>query len=155
MGDMTRSLVHGLIAGAVGTTALNATTYADMALRGRPGSSTPEETVERGAKVLRISVPGDSETRPARQSGLGAVMGTATGVGAGLALGALRGLGWPRGRRPTFATAWVLAMVAGNGPMTALGVTDPRTWSADAWVADIVPHTAYALAATATFHSFD
>jgi hypothetical protein len=35
------------------------------------------------------------------------------------------------------------AMVGTNGPMTILGVTDPRTWSAKSWVVDIVPHLAY------------
>lgn len=40
---MTRRFLHGLAAGAAGTTALNAVTYLDMALRGRPASTTPEE----------------------------------------------------------------------------------------------------------------
>jgi hypothetical protein len=39
--------------------------------------------------------------------------------------------------------------------MTVLGVTDPRTWSAADWLADVVPHAMYALAATATFDAFD
>lgn len=147
--------MRGLIAGAVGTTALNATTYADMALRGRPSSSTPEQTVEKGADLLGISIPGDEETRQARKSGLGPLLGTSAGMGAGLALGALRGAGWARGQGSTLAAAWVLAMLVGNGPMTLLGVTDPRTWSVDSWVSDILPHTAYAAAATATLGAFE
>ncbi len=39
------------------------------------------------------------------------------------------------------ATAAVL--VAGNGPMTALGITDPRTWNANSWATDVVPHLAH------------
>ena len=151
--DMTsfgRSLAHGAIAGAVGTTALNAATYADMALRGRPASSTPERTVERGAELLGLSIPGDEAQRRAREAGLGPLLGTTAGVGAGLLLGALRASGRPRGGAATLAVASLLAMVAGNGPMTVLGVTDPRTWSATDWVADIVPHAAYAIAATGT-----
>ncbi len=27
--------------------------------------------------------------------------------------------------------------------MTALGVTDPRTWPASSWAAELVPHLAY------------
>ncbi len=155
MSGMTTFLARGLIAGAVGTTALNTTTYLDMVVRGRPSSGTPEQTVERGAEVLGVSVPGDEDARQARTSGLGPLLGTAAGVGAGLVLGAFRGAGWPRRPGTTFGVAWVLAMAAGNGPMTLLGVTDPRTWSASSWVSDIVPHAAYALAATATLEAFD
>ena len=148
--DMKQTLGRGLIAGAVGTTALNATTYLDMVLRARPASSTPELTVQRGAEVLGVSIPGDEDAREARKAGLGPLLGTAAGVGAGLALSALRTSGRPRTFGGTLGVAWVLAMAAGNGPMTVLGVTDPRTWSATDWVADIVPHAAYAVAATAT-----
>jgi hypothetical protein len=46
-------------------------------------------------------------------------------------------------------------MLVGNGPMTLLGVTDPRTWSTTDWAADVVPHLAYAAAAAATLRSFE
>jgi hypothetical protein len=46
-------------------------------------------------------------------------------------------------------------MLVGNGPMTALGVTDPRTWRAADWAADILPHLAYAVAAGATLETFE
>jgi hypothetical protein len=149
-------LLRGAIAGAVGTTALNAATYADMVLRARPASSTPEQTVEQAAELVGIPEPAEGdESRAARDSGLGSLLGATAGVGAGLVLGGLRAAGWPRGRTPTLAAAWVLAMLAGNGPMTVLGVTDPRTWAAKDWVADVVPHTAYAVAAAATLAAFD
>lgn len=147
--------MHGAIAGAVGTTALNAVTYLDMAIRGRPASSTPEQTVERGADLLGLRIPGDDTSRQARVSGLGPLLGTAAGVGAGVALGVMRGKGLPRSRTSTLAAAWVLAMLAGNGPMTVLGVTDPRKWSATSWLADVVPHAAYAVAATAALEGLD
>ena len=51
--------------------------------------------------------------------------------------------------------AWVLAMLAGNGPMTVLGVTDPRSWRPVDWVADIVPHLAYAAVAAAALDAFE
>jgi hypothetical protein len=148
--DIKQTLGRGLIAGAVGTTALNATTYADMVLRARPASTTPEMTVQRGAEVLGVSIPGEENAREARKAGLGPLLGTAAGVGAGLALTAVRSSGRLKSPKVTFGVAWVLAMAAGNGPMTVLGVTDPRTWSGTDWVADIVPHAAYAAAATAT-----
>ena len=36
-----------------------------------------------------------------------------------------------------------LAMITSNAPMTALRITDPRTWKPSDWIADIVPHLAY------------
>jgi hypothetical protein len=35
------------------------------------------------------------------------------------------------------------AMAAANLPMTGLGITDPRQWSAKSWLSDAVPHLAY------------
>jgi hypothetical protein len=77
--------------------------------------------------------------------------GIAAGVGVGAAYGLARGLGW----RPSVATGAVLAtvgaLVGTNGPMTVLGVTDPRTWAAVDWVSDIVPHLAYGAVTAATY----
>ena len=150
-----RNLVCGAVAGAAGTTALNAVTFADMAVRGRPASSTPEETVRRGADLVGTHIPGDDEHRAARTTGLGSLAGTVAGVGAGVVLGALRGRVLPGGSAGTFAGAWVLAMLVGNGPMTVLGITDPRNWSAADWTADVVPHLAYAAAATVALELTD
>jgi hypothetical protein len=150
-----RALVCGAVAGAAGTTALNAVTFLDMAVRGRPASSTPEETVRRGAGLVGAPIPGDDEHRAARTTGLGALAGSVAGVGAGVVLGALRGPVLPSGSASTFAGAWVLAMLVGNGPMTVLGVTDPRRWSAGDWTADVVPHLAYAAAATVALELTD
>ena len=38
---MLRGALFGVVAGAMGTVALNIATYADMAIRGRPPSSAP------------------------------------------------------------------------------------------------------------------
>lgn len=154
------SLLHGAVAGAVGTTALNATTYLDMAVRGRPASSTPEQVVERGAARIGVRVPGDGATREARTSGIGALLGLAAGVATGVALGAVRGGTGSHGSgaggpAATVVTAWLLAMVVGNGPMTLLRVTDPRTWSATDWAADVLPHLSYAVSAAATLEMLD
>ena len=43
---MIKGLIRGALAGAAGTTALNAAGYADMAWRGRPSSSTPKQAAE-------------------------------------------------------------------------------------------------------------
>ncbi len=156
MTSLRRQLLNGAIAGAAGTTALDLATYLDMAVRKRPASSTPERTVERTADLVGFRLPDDPEQRQAREAGLGAVLGSVAGIGAGVALGALRGVtGRPRGGAGTLGTAWVLAMLVGNGPMTVLGVTDPRTWRRVDWVADIVPHLGYAVAATVTLRALE
>lgn len=135
--------VRGAAAGAAGTVALNAATYVDMALRGRPASTTPQQTVERLAGGVRIDVPGDEEKRSNRINGLGPLLGLATGVATGALLGGLRGVGVrPRLAASAVVTALV-AMLAGNGPMAVSGVTNPRSWSATDWLADVVPHLAY------------
>lgn len=156
MANLIQGVMRGMLAGAAGTTALNATTYLDMALRGRPGSSTPEATVQRIADIAGTSVPGeDDSARQARTSGLGALMGLGAGIGTGAVLGAMRALGRPRSRGGTFVVAWVLAMLAGNAPMTGLGVTDPRQWAPADWLADLVPHAAYALVTAAALQRLD
>jgi hypothetical protein len=156
MTSISRNLVRGALAGAAGTTALNAATFVDMALRARPASPTPEQTVERGVELVGLSPPDDEEQKQARESGLGSLLGSLAGVGAGVALGGLRAVtGRPSGAVGTVGTAWVLAMLAGNGPMTVLGVTDPRSWSAVDWAADIVPHFGYAVVTAAALDAFD
>ncbi|PXY34373.1 hypothetical protein DI005_04080 [Prauserella sp. PE36] len=150
---MLRSIARGLAAGAAGVTALNATTYLDMAVRGRQASSTPERSVEKLAATVGVQVPGRGETRQSRLSGLGSLLGALTGTTVGAAYGALRGLGW---RPPLLVGALAAtgaAMVAGAGPMTVLGITDPRRWSADDWLSDVVPHVAYGLVTAATFRA--
>lgn len=133
----------GAAAGAAGTTALNAVTYLDMALRGRPASSTPEDTIDKMSQVTGVAVPGDDQTRANRIAGLGPLAGMLTGVGTGAVLGAARAAGL----RPDLATstlaATAAAMTAGTAPMAALGVTDPREWSAGAWISDLIPHLIY------------
>ncbi len=156
MTSLKTDLLHGALAGAAGTTALNAATFIDMTLRKRPASSTPQQTVERGAELVGVRLPVDEEEREAREVGLGSLLGTLAGVGVGVALGALRGTrGRPGGRMGTAGAAFSLAMLAGNGPMTVLGVTDPRTWRPVDWAADVLPHLAYAVVTAATFDAFD
>jgi drug/metabolite transporter (DMT)-like permease len=148
-------LLRGAAAGAVATTALHAVTYLDMVVRGRGTSSTPEQAVEALANKAHVAIPGDDETRENRVHGLGALMGLAAGVGFGGVVGLVRAAGFrsPPVVRTLLTTLGVL--VATNGPMTALGVTDPRTWSSTDWISDLVPHLAYGAVVTATMEAFD
>jgi hypothetical protein len=140
--SLTGRIVNGALAGAAGTTALNAVTYLDMSLRGRPSSSTPEASIEKLAEKASVQIPGDEETRQNRVSGLGALNGLVTGVIVGATLGAL-GAGRRGSQRATAAAAMLTAMVSANASMASLGVTDPREWSASDWASDAVPHLAY------------
>jgi hypothetical protein len=152
MSRLTRGLLAGAAAGAAGTTALNAVTYLDMALRGRPASDSPDETVEKLSEATGVSVPGDKETRANRVAGLGPLTGLLAGVGTGAVLGLLRAAGAQPGVAIGSLGATVGAMAAGTVPMAALGVTDPRTWTAGAWVSDLVPHLAYGAVTVAVLH---
>lgn len=149
MRTVLRGMLLGAGAGAAGTTALNGVTYLDMVTRGRPASSAPEKTVETLSEKTGVEIPGNEETRQNRVAGLGPLTGMAAGVGVGAVLGALRAVGVRP--RPLVGTtlASLGALIGGNGPMTAMGVTDPRSWSANAWLTDIIPHVAYG-AVTAT-----
>jgi hypothetical protein len=152
---MLLSILKGAAAGAAGTTALNATTYLHMTARGRPTSSTPEDTVEKLAEVTHLRIPGQGEERDNRVAGLGPLSGIATGVGVGAVLGVIRALGWRPPVALGAAAATVLALVGANGPMAALGISDPRTWSLESWAADVVPHLAYGWVTAATLHGLD
>lgn len=150
-----RGLVAGLAAGAAGTTALNAVTYLDMAVRGRPTSSTPEDTVEKLADKLDIRIPGNEDARKNRLSGLGALTGYVAGIG----FGALFGIARSAGFRPNLFVAGIVtggaAMVGANVPMAGLGVSDPRSWSAQDWLSDVVPHLAYGLVTAAVLQGLE
>ncbi|HEV7207951.1 MAG TPA: hypothetical protein VGN54_04340 [Mycobacteriales bacterium] len=139
------AIAAGAAAGAAGTTALNAATYLDMSIRGRPTSDTPEKTVEALADKAGAHIPGEGDTRDNRVAGLGPLSGVLTGVGIGALAGALRGLGL---RLPLPLAGLLVggaAMAGADIPMAALGVTDPRSWPPSSWAADGVPHLVYGL----------
>ncbi|WP_300018846.1 hypothetical protein [Pseudonocardia sp.] len=136
------------MAGAAGTTALNAATQLDVALRGRAPGDAPQQL------VARLADPAGRPVSDGRAAGLGPLGGTLTGVAVGGVAGLLRAAGV---RLPAAVGGPLLgaaAMLASDGPMTLLGLTDPRRWSATDWAADVVPHLVYgvtthaALAAT-------
>jgi hypothetical protein len=150
-----RGLLAGAAAGAAGTTALNAVTYLDMAIRGRPASSAPEDGVETITGKLGIEVPGDQETRQHRTTGLGALLGIATGVGVGTVLGVARAAGWRPPLGKSAAIVGLAAMAGSDTPMVLLGISDARTWSVADWLSDLLPHLAYGFATAAVVQALD
>lgn len=148
-------MLRGAAAGAAGSTALNAVTYLDMAVRGRGTSSTPEQTVERLAAVAHVPIPGEGETRDNRLQGLGPLTGLVAGIGVGVLGGLARASGYLSAKPVGIALTTLGVMVAANGPMTALGITDPRTWSGKDWLSDLVPHVVYGVVVKNTIDAFD
>ncbi|GIJ76473.1 hypothetical protein SAMN05443287_10211 [Micromonospora phaseoli] len=143
-------LADSLIAGAVGTTALNIVTYLDMTARARPASQTPDESAGKLAGAAHLNL-GSKEQAANRRSGLGALLGYGLGMAATVGFAMLA-----RGRRQPLLRAAALlgggVMTMTDGSLALLGVADPRTWRRIDWVADLVPHLAYGLTAAATWN---
>jgi hypothetical protein len=146
---MNRALL-GLVAGAAGTVALNIATYLDMAVRGRPASGVPAKMAGTVSHAAGIDLGGEQQA-PNRREGLGALMGYLNGLGTGILVGllspALRSLPMP------LASIVVggAAMAGSDVPIAALRDSDPRTWGASGWLADIGPHLVYGFFAVGVF----
>jgi hypothetical protein len=152
---MIKSIVRGAVAGAAGTTVLNAVTYADMTWRARGTSDVPEQVVDTLAKRVGHPVPGSGQERDNRLTGLGALAGIAVGSGVGVAVAGARRVGV---RLPPLLGGVVtgaLAMAASDVPMGTLGVSDPRTWTRADWISDVLPHLAYGLTTYVTIKALD
>ena len=152
---MLREIGVGIAAGAAGTVALDAASYADMAIRGRPASGMPAQVAGELAERLGLELTPqgtDEETVQNRKSALGALLGYADGLGTGAAYGLLRAaLGGRLSRKLSVLLLTLAAMAGSDGPAAALGITDPREWPLESWVSDIVPHLAYGLTAAAAY----
>ncbi len=153
---MRRGVLAGLVAGAAGTIALDIATYTDMAIRGRAASGVPSQMAGILAERAGIDLSGGrgdaaKEQAEHRKSGAGALLGYGSGLGVGAAYGLLSPLlRWlPRSLRG--GAIGLAAMAASDVPIARLGVSDPATWSAADWAADLIPHLAYGLV-TATVY---
>ncbi|BAH53607.1 membrane protein [Rhodococcus opacus] len=145
----------GLAAGAAGTTMLNTVTYLDMAIRGRPASTVPDKTVESVATALGVAIPGRGDALAARRSAFGALGGIAVGTAIGVAASLVRRAG--AHLTPTAGTLGVgLAAMAVTGiPITVRGISDPRAWTTQDWIGDLVPHLVYGATVTAVLRQRD
>jgi hypothetical protein len=152
---MMKQLLQGAMAGAAGTSALNAATYLDMAVRARPSSSTPQQVVDLIADRSGHPVPGSGDERDNRLEGLAALSGIATGG----AVGAV--FGWLRAHRlrpgPVLGPLLIgaAAMASTDLAMARLGVSDPREWDVADWLSDALPHLAYGMTTYAALVAMD
>ncbi len=140
--------------------ALNATTYADMALRGRAASSVPSEIAGTLAEKAGIDLSAEDEgpegeTAQNRKSGLGALSGYVVGLGVGTAYGLVR----PHLGDVSIPLAGLgLALVAMAGadvPAATLGVTAPTTWPASTWIMDLGFHLPYGIVTAVAYEAFN
>lgn len=156
---MTRGFLRGAAAGAAGTTALNATTYLDMTIRGRGTSSAPEDLVEAAAGKAGVDIPGQGDERDNRLAGLGPLSGTGVGVVVGAVAGSVRRALRKRGRSIPAPVAVVLisaaAMAMSDVPLKLLGISDPADWTGKDWAADAVPHLVFGAVTYATLRALD
>lgn len=150
---MITALLRGALAGAAGTTALNAATYVDMAARARPASSTPQQTVATLAEKAGHPIPGEGEEKQNRLTGLGSL----SGIVGGVSVGAVAGLLGPILRRLPFGVSGIVlggaAMALTDGSMMRLGISDPSSWSGEDWAADALPHLAYGVVTAAALRT--
>ena len=141
-----------MLAGAAGATALNAFTYAQQAAKGTASSATPDQAALAVTRAVGAEVPGDPDTRQNRLEGLGPLAGLGVGLGVGALGGALRALGVkvPIGLAPV--AVGLGAMAVSDGVMTAVGITDPRTWTPSSVAQDALPHLVYGAVTVLALH---
>ncbi|CCF84881.1 membrane hypothetical protein [Nitrolancea hollandica Lb] len=153
-----REALMGTAAGAVGTVALNITTWGDMAFRGRPPSRVPAQVagaLARGAGIdLAIGLDNAPEKLEHRKTGLGMLMGYLVGLGIGAIYGILRQHLGDISKPVAGAVIGAAAMAASDVPSILLGVTKPSEWGITGWLADIVPHYLYGLFTAIAYDAF-
>jgi hypothetical protein len=149
---MLPRIATGLIAVATGTAAIEASTYLDMLIRGRPPSQVPADTAGAIAQSVGISLDGGTEKGSNRRSGLGALLGYGAGLGLGVAYAVLEPMAPDLPLPVSGAGLGLAAMATTDVPATATGSTDPRRWGPSGWLSDLVPHLIYGLVVVAVYH---
>ncbi len=155
---MLEDALIGAVAGALGTVALNITTYADMVIRGRASSGAPSKMVGTIAEKANIplsskGVGADDETAQNRESGIGALLGFVNGLGVGAVYGLVRSQFDEDAVSLPLAGAVIglAAMAASDVPLITSGASDPKSWGVSGWVSDAVPHFIYGLVTALAF----
>jgi hypothetical protein len=155
---MMREILKGTAAGAVGTVALDITSYADMVIRGRSASNAPARLVSTVANIVGLPLSShgvgvEDETAQNRASGLGALLGYMNGLGMGLIYGLLRSQREEVSIPLASIGVGLAAMAASDIPLVTLKVSNPKTWGVSGWAADIIFHLIYGLATVTTFEA--
>lgn len=152
---VSRAVRHGVLGGLVGTALLNAATYADIALRGRPPSTVPERDVDVLLSRAGIRLDPDDEKSRNRRGGIAALSGYVTGVSAGVAAALASPALCPLPAPLAAAAVGLATMAATDASSRALGTTDPASWSAADWASDVVPHLAFGYGVVRTLQGLE
>jgi hypothetical protein len=155
---MWQNTLAGAISGTVGTFALDFTTYADMAIRGRSSSNAPSQLVKIVAE--KAGLPSSTSTQNGhrqqiqnRENGLGSLLGYVNGVGMGILYGLLRS----RTERVSTPLAGIVvglaAMAASDVPLVSLGISNPKTWGLSGWLSDLIPHLIYGFVTVSAYEA--
>jgi len=152
---MASTTLRGLTAGAAGFAALTLTGYVDMALRGRPASPAPGQTVAALARRLGTDVPGTAEQRANRLAALGELTGAAVALATSAAVARLRTAGLRLGPVTGGVATGAAAMALADTTMARLGASDPRRWSGADWAIDAVTHLVYGVTTHATLTALE
>ena len=149
-----RGISAGLVAGSVGTLALDIASYLDMISSGRAASETPSNLVAAMAKSFGFdSLTEDSDEAKNRRSALGAVLGYCNGLSFGVTHSMLHGIF----RHVPWPIEGIILALASTAATDALyakyEVSDPTTYSATVWAYDIGFHLVYGLATAATLRA--
>ena len=103
-------------------------------------------------QAVGADVPGDPDPKQNRLEGLGPLAGLAVGLRVGAVGGAVRALGI----RILIGLAPVVlglgAMTLSDSVMTAVGITDPRSWTPATVAQDATPHLVYAAVTVLALH---
>jgi hypothetical protein len=151
---MLKRALWGAAAGAAGTAVLNLITYVDMLVRARPASSVPADTADRLANRAGIQLEADdAESTQNRRTAAGALLGFGAGIGLGAAYGVVEKAIPDMPAPISGAFVGLAAMAASDVPATVIGATDPLTWDAAGWLADLAPHYGYGLATVLVYRA--
>lgn len=134
-------VAQGIAAGSAGIAALEIASYVDQYRRARPASDSPTRLGRALADRAGIDL-GEGDAATNRASALGPLFGYTDGLLLGVAAAALSatpGRSTPANALLLTAGAWL----GSNGPLIALGLTDPREWTTEEWISDLIPHAAY------------
>ncbi|WP_329110347.1 hypothetical protein OG792_15550 [Micromonospora sp. NBC_01699] len=147
------NLTNGILAGAAATLARELVSNLDVVVRARPMSNSHERTVQRLMERAQLSL-GPEDRAANRRAGLGPLLGFANGV---LTVALFATVTARRRPAPPVAVGLIGlgGMLVADGPMAALGVTNPRRWRARDWFEDALPYVAYSLTAVATLTLLD
>jgi len=151
------TLLVGAAASAVGTVALDATSYTDMLLRGRGASAMTQTVAQKLAERVGIdalSSPEPNEPTKNRQTAAGSLLGPLSGIAVGIVYGAVRPL--LRGRVPVVVAgllAGAASMALTDVTATMLEATDPKEWDLAGWLSDIIPHAVFGIATALAFEA--